>query len=353
MDLSDRKQKILQAIIDEYIGTAEPVGSRAISKRNELGLSSATIRNEMADLEDMGYLVKPHTSAGRIPSDSGYRFYVDSLMRRYQMSVEAVEQLQNALAERVNQLDVLIKKASVITSVMTDYTTVVTSPALNRSVIQKLDLVNLGNGMLMLIIVTRSGIIKNRTLAAQISDEDASRLQAVFNERLAGKVADEITFDMVKEIADFAENELRLPAKNVIAILNFLYESIDDLDETEVYINNAKSILQYPEFSDVKKAREMLEFLENKDNLIKMIGSGSDSEKDGVGIKIGTENACKELENSSLITVDYSAGGKVLGKIGVIGPKRMNYAKVIASLDCISNHIDNILRQLYNTEGEG
>lgn len=352
MDLSDRKQRILQAIIDEYVGTAEPVGSRAISKRNELGLSSATIRNEMADLEDMGYLVKPHTSAGRIPSDSGYRFYVDSLMRRYQMSVEAAEQLKSALADRVNQLDVLIKRASMITSTLTEYTTVVTTPALNRSVIQKLDLICLGNGMLMLIIVTRSGLIKNRVLAVDIAEADASKLQEIFNKCLAGKVADEITLDMIKKIEDFAEGELQLPTKNIIAILNFLYEAIDQLDETEVYVNNAKSILQYPEFADVKKAREMLDFLENKENIIKLIGSGRSSKSDGVGIKIGAENECKELENSSLITVDYSVGDRVLGKIGVIGPKRMNYAKVIASLDCISNHIDNILKQLY-TEGEG
>lgn len=353
MDLSDRKQKILQAIIDEYIGTAEPVGSRAISKRNELGLSSATIRNEMADLEDMGYLVKPHTSAGRIPSDSGYRFYVNSLMQRYQMSVEAIEELKNALAERVSQLDVLIKRASIIASTLTDYTTVVTSPALNRSTIQKLDLINLGNGMMMLIIVTRSGLIKNRVLAIDISDYDVSRLQNVFNERLSGKVADEITLEMIKEIEDFAENELKLPTKNVIAILNFLYESIDDLDETEVYINNAKSILQYPEFADVKKAREMLDFFENKENIKKLIGASKSELKDGVGIKIGAENDFEALENSSLVTVDYRVGDRVLGKIGVIGPKRMNYAKVIASLDCISNHIDNILKQLYDTEGEG
>ncbi len=353
MELSDRKQKILQAIIDEYIGTAEPVGSRAISKRNELGLSSATIRNEMADLEDMGYLVKPHTSAGRIPSDSGYRFYVNSLMQRYQMSVEAVEELKNALAERVSQLDVLIKRASIVASTLTDYTTVVTSPALNRSTIQKLDLVNLGNGMLMLIIVTRSGLIKNRVLAVDISEEDTSRLQSVFNERLAGRVADEITLEMIKEIEDFAETELKIPTKNVIAILNFLYEAIDDLDETEVYINNAKSILQYPEFSDVKKAREMMDFLENKENLVKLIGGSKDEITDGVGIKIGAENDFEALENSSLVTVDYRFGKRVLGKIGVIGPKRMNYAKVIASLDCISSHIDNILKQLYDTEGEG
>lgn len=350
MDLSERKQRILQAIIDEYIGTAEPVGSRAISKRNELGLSSATIRNEMADLEDMGYLVKPHTSAGRIPSDSGYRFYVNSLMQRYQMSVEAIDQLRLALAERVSQLDLLIKKASVLTSALTDYTTVVTAPALKRSTIMKLDLVNLGNGTVMMIIVTRSGIVKNRIIAVDMSNNDAARLAEALNKGMSGLVADDITLDMIREIQDFAEHELGIPARCVIAILNSLYEAIDDLENTEVYVNNAKSILQYPEFADVGKAREMLDFLENKENIIRLIANGKSG--GGVGVKIGAENDFKELENSSLVTVDYSLGGRVLGKIGVIGPKRMNYAKVIASLDCISNHIDSILGQLYNTEGE-
>ena len=143
MELSERKQKILQAVIDEYIGTAEPVGSRAISKKNELGLSSATIRNEMADLEEMGFLIQPHTSAGRVPSDVGYRFYVNSLMRRYQMSVEALEKMQAIMADRVNQLEMIIKKASLMASTLTEYTTVVTSPKLTSARIKKIELIYL------------------------------------------------------------------------------------------------------------------------------------------------------------------------------------------------------------------
>lgn len=349
MELSERKQKILQAVIDEYIGTAEPVGSRAISKKNELGLSSATIRNEMADLEEMGYLVQPHTSAGRIPSDVGYRFYVNSLMKRYQMSVDAVEKLQSIMAEKVSQLELIIKKASLIASSLTEYTTIVTSPKLNRAVIKKLELVNLGTGCVMVVVITRTGIIKNQTMDAQLSDSDAQRISEMLNERLSGLTADEITFDRIKAIEDEMEGKFDLQPKLLIGILNFVYETIDALDQTDIYVNNAKSILKYPEFSDVDKAREMLTFLENKDNLVKLIGDQSD----GVDVKIGTENEFAELENSSLVTVNYSMGNKVVGRIGVIGPKRMNYAKVIASLDCISNHVDKILDQLYNTEGEG
>ncbi len=349
MELSDRKQKILQAIIDEYVGTAEPVGSRAISKKNELGLSSATIRNEMADLEEMGYLIQPHASAGRVPSDAGYRFYVNSLMRRYQMSVEAIEKLQAIMTERVSQLEMIIKKASLIASTLTEYTTIVTSPKLNSSRIKKIELVSMGYGNVMIVIITSTGVIKNQSVEIDIDDKTAGLLTELLNSRIAGLTADELTFAKIKEIGDEIEDAVGLSPKVLINILNFVYEAIDSLDQTEIYVNNAKSILSYPEFSDVGKAREMLTFLENKENLVKLIGDS----KDGVDIKIGAENEFSELANSSLVTVNYSMGDKVVGRIGVIGPKRMNYAKVIASLDCISNHVDKILDQLYNTEGEG
>lgn len=351
MDLSERKQKILQAIIDEYVTSAEPVGSRAISKRNELGLSSATIRNEMADLEDMGYLVKPHTSAGRIPSDSGYRFYVNSLMHRYQMSVEAIEQLRMTLEERVSRLDTLIKKASIAASALTDYATVVTSPRLGRSVLCKIDLVKLAGGSLMLILVTRSGLVKNEVFKADIDEESTRLISETLNKALCGKVCGAICAEDYESIVAYCVTQLGLPVAGCAVVVKFVADMIDRLEETDVYINNARLILKYPEFSDIGKAREMLEFLENKENLAKIIEP--DSEHTGVGVRIGAENDFKELENSSLVTVNYSIGGRRLGRIGVIGPKRMNYAKVIASLDCISSHIDNIIEQLYSREGEG
>lgn len=349
MDLSERKQKILCAIIEEYIGTAEPVGSRVLSKHNELGLSSATIRNEMADLEDMGYLVKPHTSAGRVPSDVGYRFYVNSLMQQYQMSVEAVEQLKAAMEGKVNQLDMLLKKASMITSALTQYTTVVTSPTLGRSVIRKIDLINMGMN-LMLIIVTRAGLIKNRFIPVVISESDSVMLSGMLNRVLGDVATDSITEDDIIEIQKFATESLRLENETASVIVNYICETIYELGETDVYINNARALLSYPEFSDLGKAREMLDFLENKEKMIKLIGDGNPQQE--VSVKIGAENDFKELENSSLVTVNYRRGDKIIGRIGVIGPKRMNYAKVIASLDCISGQIDSILQQLYNLNEE-
>lgn len=350
MDLSERKQRILQAIVDEYIGTAEPVGSRSISKRDELGLSSATIRNEMADLEDMGYLVKPHTSAGRIPSDIGYRFYVNSLMQQYQISANAVEALRRELTDRVNQLDMLIKKASAVTSALTEYTTVVTSPTLSRLVIRKIDVIAMPGGNAMLILVTKSGVVKNRMIAVDITEQESKKITEALNEGLSGVVADDVDESLLGFIAGKISLADGIPTEKIMAVLKYVYEFIMAQDERDVYVDNARSMLRYPEFSDVNKARDMLNFLENRDNLIKIIDSGNNN--DGVGIKIGTENNVRELENTSLITVNYKVGDKTLGKIGVIGPKRMNYAKVVASLDLISGYIDEVLKELFTQEGE-
>lgn len=352
MELSERKQKILQAVIDEYLGTAEPVGSRVISKKNDLGLSSATIRNEMADLEGMGFLLQPHTSAGRIPSDMGYRFYVNSLMQRCQVSVDAVEKLRSALFEKVNQLEHVIKKAGMITSLLTNYITVFTTPEADCSKIKKFDLVALGGGSVMLLIVTEAGVVKNRMLPLGIDERTAQGLGEVMNRRLAGLSANEITFEHIKHIQEESSQKLKLEPKVLIKIMNFIYESIESLDETQVFVENAKSIFKYPEYSDISKAQSMLEFLEDEKKLKEVIKDNGAGEN--VSIKIGGENGFEELSDCSLITVNYSLDNKKsAGKIGVIGPKRMDYARVIANLDCISEHIDKILYQLYIGESGG
>ena len=345
MDLNERKRKILQAIIDEYIGTAEPVGSRAISKKQDLGLSSATIRNEMADLEEMGYIIQPHTSAGRVPSDAGYRFYVNQLMQRYQLGMEEIARLQNELKTKVNQLEKIIRRAALITSTLTEYTTVVTAPAQSGETINKIDLVPIGTKQVMLIVVTH--IVRNQIINVDISPEVCAQLSAILNKNLCGLSDDEITFDKIKDLEHEIQSRLRLHPKVLISIMNFVYETIAAPDEAEIYVNNAKSILKYPEYRDVEKAREMFSFLEDKENLKKLIGS---SDTDGISAKIGEENNLEVLKDCSLVTVNYSLGDKVMGKLGVIGPKRMNYAKVFASLDLISAEIDRLLGYYINGE---
>lgn len=338
MELNERKKLILQAIIDEYIGSAEPVGSRVISKRNELGLSSATIRNEMADLEEMGFLIQPHTSAGRIPSDAGYRFYVNSLMHRYKLGVEAIEKLQNELAGRISRLDRAIMRAGYLAARMTDYTTFITAPVSEKTEIKKLDLVPVSDDTLMIIIVTRT--VKSRAIKASLTGEQAAEFAKILNLSLAGRTASDINYEVIREIENVCQNKLNIEYKTIINILNFVYESIGETDDGEIYIENAKSILNYPEYRDVDKAKEIFSFLEDKNNLKKLL---SESDSDGVRAKIGKENEPEILKDCSLVTVNYSLDGKASGKIGVIGPKRMNYSQVFASLDLISQEIDKLI----------
>ena len=334
------------------MGTAEPVGSRAISKRNELGLSSATIRNEMSDLEEMGFLIKPHTSAGRIPSDTAYRFYVNTMLKRYQVSVETIEKLQRDLREKVNHLDVLIKNASMIASLLTNYTTFITTPELNSAVIKRFELVDLGSGSVMLIIVTNTGAVKNKLMnMGNVIESDIIKLSNILNKSLVGLTAHEITFEKIQSIHDKIKVSLKISPKVLINIMNFVYSAVEELDETDIFVSNAKSILSYPEYNSVSEAKKMLTFLEDKKNLKELFSKKDDESK--VNIKIGSENEFEELSNSSIVTVDYSLNNKAVGKIGVIGPKRMDYAKVIASLDCISEHLDKILYQFYIDESEG
>ena len=349
MDLNDRKRKILQAIIDEYIGTAEPVGSRAISKIKELGLSSATIRNEMADLEEMGYLIQPHTSAGRVPSDEGYRFYVDSLMARYRLGMEAIEGLHLELEKRVSQLDKVIKKAGMITAALTQYTTFITTPQQNLSQINKIDIIDLGDGKTLIIVVTRDGLVKNRTLRLSLGADKAARFGEILTSKLTGLSVDEIDFEKIREIESAISSHMEISPRLLVSILDFVYETISEFSTTDIFIDNAKSIFNYPEYRDIEKAREMLGFLENKDDLKRI--AVRDRDRDDITVTIGDENDEGPLKNCSLVTVNYSLGDKKGGKIGVIGPKRMDYAKVFASLDLISTHIDRILN-LYRDGSE-
>lgn len=338
MDLNDRKRKILHAVIDEYIGTAEPVGSRAISKNKELGLSSATIRNEMADLEEMGYLLQPHTSAGRVPSDEGYRFYVNSLMTRYRLGMEAIGNLQNEFLERMQQLDRIIKKAGIVASALTNYTTFITAPEQSSVKLSRIEFVPLGDVKAVLIVVTQTGVVRNRTIDISLSPEDCSILSAVMNKALIGLTASEIDFEKIKQIESSIRAHLNLHPQILVLILNFVYETISTLSNTEIFVDNIQSILKHPEYSDIDKARQMLGFLDNKNNLKKLLGTNS-----GINVTIGDANEDEALKDCSLVTVNYSLDNNVSGHIGVIGPKRMDYAKVFASLDFISTHIDKIL----------
>ncbi len=341
MDLSERKRKILHALVEEYINTAEPVGSRAISKNNELGLSSATIRNEMADLEEMGYLVKPHTSAGRVPSDEGYKLYVNSLMRRYRMGVEVIDALEDEMRSRIRQLDRVIKKAGFIAASLTDYATVVSIGSPNKASVSKIDLISLGARGTVLIVVSGTGVVRNRMLGISLSEAECELVSKVLRSKLCGLSSALIDFEMIKSLEKEIRMYVELSPQVLIAILNFVYETISELEETDIYVDNAKSILNFPEYNDIKKAQNIFGFLEDKKNLKKVLECAPD---DGIGVAIGADSNIEELRDCSLVAMNYTLDNNVVGKIGIIGPKRMDYAKVFAGLDLISTHIDRILK---------
>ncbi len=351
MDINERKKKILHSIINEYIKSAEPIGSRHVAKSLDMGLSSATIRNEMADLEEMGYLEQPHTSAGRIPSDKGYRLYVDSLMNDGELTVNDLTMLGSFLELKLGQIDKIIKRASVILSELTNYTAVLTTPEMKRGAIKTVELVPIDASSALIILVTNEGVMKNKRvlLPTGVDNEFLYGFSALLREKLSGLTLDEITATTISEIrrAMQAHFELLFP------VLDFISDIIDDVRaETEVYTSGATNIFNYPEYRDVERAKEFLEFLDDKNSVVKLFDSAEKEtsgvhDAGGITVKIGSENDLDIMRKSSLITANYYIGNKVMGKVGIIGPTRMDYPKTITKIKEISAILNRLLYELY------
>ena len=336
MFLDDRKRRILQAIIDDYIDTAEPIGSRTIARKHELGLSSATIRNEMADLEEMGYLAQPHTSAGRVPSDKGYRLYVDELMKAKELTAEETETIKHALEVRINEMNQLIRQSSMILSKITKYTSLAMTPVSKKSSLKAVQVVPIQQGKALVIVVTNASVVRNSLVRVHesIMPDFLIRISNALNNKLVGLTLEQINADVIKEI----EKELEISDEILLPILNAVADCINQVDHSEVYLDGVTNILNYPEFRDIMKAKEFLDVLDEKDliyNLLNGRGSG-----DSVTVQIGEENAIKEIQECSLITATYSFGNITLGTVGVIGPTRMEYAKVISSMEFLKKKLN-------------
>ena len=344
MELGDRKRKILQAIIEDYITNAEPIGSRTIAKRDDMGLSSATVRNEMADLEDMGYLISPHTSSGRVPTNLGYRFYVNELMNSYDMAMADVVKLRRLFGAGILQLDRLIRQASDIVSQLTSYTAVAVTPELKKSYVKRFELIPVDEKSALLVLITNEGIVKNQLINVNDDEISLRRLSAVLNERLAGLTLEEINLNIINDVSKLLGSS---PAV-LMPILEFIHQSISDLDGSEVYVSGRKSILAHPEYRDIGQARRFLELLDDKESLKHAVDQGA--KNSGIEIIIGNENDIDEMKGASIVTAKYTSGGKTIGKIGIVGPTRMDYAKVVSSLDFIAKSMDGIVDELYKEE---
>ena len=346
MELNERKRKILNTIINEYISSAEPIGSRHIAKHADLGLSSATIRNEMADLEEMGYLEQPHTSAGRIPSDKGYRFYVNELMGGYEATQQDIDLLTAAMTVKIHQFDKVIRQASMLLSQLTNYTAFLMAPEMKHGAIKTIELIPIDNTSMLIVLVTNEGIMKNKRVIIPrgINSEYIPKISSVLKEKLTGLSLDEIGVKKINEIKQAlgANEEMLFP------VLEFISEIIDDIQkETDVYLSGVSNIFNFPEYRDIDRAKEFIEFLDDKSSITKAVTDTDEDDDRVIRIKIGKENDMDIMQNSSLVTANYRVGGRNVGKIGIIGPTRMNYSKVVANINQISQYLEKLLNEIY------
>lgn len=343
MSLGSRKRLILQAIIEDYINTAEPVGSRTISKKYLTSVSSATIRNEMADLEEMGYIEQPYTSAGRIPSDKGYRLYVDSIMNQSTINAKEVEYIKKEFLETLGEIDDLIKHASRLLSNMTKYTSIAMAPQFGRTCLKHIQLISIDNFNVLAVIVTDVGIVKNSVIRMEedIDPYTLEKITNVLNDKLIGFSLDELNNMDVSSLS----SEVNGYNEILLKVLPELFQALKYSERVEVYHDGAANILDLPEYNDVQKAREFLNVLDEHDLLFKVLG---DASKD-LSVTIGRENKLSQLKNCSLITATYSLNGRTIGSIGVVGPTRMEYSKVISIVDCLTQNLNDILSRILKT----
>ncbi len=338
--LDERKAKILKSIIANYLETGEPVGSRTISKYTDLNLSSATIRNEMADLEELGYIVQPHTSAGRIPTDKGYRFYVDIMMEEK----TETEKAQGALLERVDKLENLLKQVAKVLAYNTQYATMVTSPRLLNKTVKFIQLSQVDDEELLAVIVVGNNVARNQLIhvSRPLSNEEVLKFNILLNTFLQGISVDEINLEMMQTMKQQAGEY----ADILESIFEGIVHAVKDAEEMQIYTSGASNILKYNELSDMSRAQALLETFEDKSGLNQLADEAlSSDEKDGIKIYIGDESPVQDMKNYSIITSTYEMPEGAKGTIGIIGPKRMDYKKVVSTLKNLTEELDSIFRK--------
>lgn len=356
MNIDKRKLEILNAIIQNYILKGEPIGSRTLSKSSDLGVSSATIRNEMSDLEDLGFLEKTHTSSGRVPSDKGYRYYVDNLIRVNTTELIDRELMKKQMLSEIRELDHVIKTGTKILSQFTQYTSIAMTPQLAMNKLKHIQLVPVDSSKVLVVLVMDTGLIKNSFFRVdrEISSDHLNIITNFLNDKFSGHYINEID-------ETFSENALKdlLEVKDTFReIAPLVSKSIDELSEINIVSEGITNIFNYQEYGDIEKAKEIINFIGSKDRVIELLNSkeivttsdiqvGANSK---VNIIIGSENNCSQLKDCSLITATYSLNGKEVGKIGVVGPKRMRYSNVIQVIQALVVDMNDILDKFYKNK---
>ena len=340
--LDGRKVTILKAIIKTYLETGEPVGSRTISKYTDLNLSSATIRNEMSDLEELGYIVQPHTSAGRIPSDKGYRFYVDQIMQEKE---EEFTEIKDLMLKRVDRVELLLKQMARILAQNTNYAALISAPQYHRNKLKFIQLSKVDDGKLLVVIVVEGNMIKNTMIpiSQQLSDEGLLNLNILLNNALNGLTIEEINLDVISRLKEQAG----IHSEVVDRVLNEVAEAIRaDDDDLQIYTSGATNIFKYPELSDGEMASRLIGTLEQKELLQELVDDVNSSESSsGIQVYIGEEAPVQTMRDCSIVTANYELGEGLRGTIGIIGPKRMDYEKVFKTLRNLMTQLDSILKK--------
>ena len=332
MQLGDRKRKILQAIIKDYIKTAEPVGSRTISKNHIPSLSSATIRNEMADLEELGYLYQPHSSAGRIPSDLGYRVYVDSMLSKYKLTISEMLSVHETLTQKMKEANSIVSELSSVLAHISPYAALSVSSASEKSVIDSVQVLYINSYRVVVLLILQDGTIKNRLIqTAGITEKQVVSLTNILNLKLTGLSVSDITLDIIMSIKAMCTDNKPL----VDEIMEFISDAIGD-DGHSFAVNGSANLLNFPEYSDVEKAKKVLSFIQDKNNIRSL--ATIPLEENGISVLIGHENPFEELGDCSMAVLSYNISGKA-GRIALVGPKRMDYSKAISMLEYLKGEM--------------
>lgn len=340
MRLDERKRRVLQAVIDDYIVTAEPVGSRTISRKYGFGCSPATIRNEMADLEELGYLSQPHASAGRVPSNKGYRFYVDCLMETRQPGERELGIIRQIHQRKTRELEALLHLIGKLLSETTNYASLVTGPQPRNGQFHSLQVIPLSEGQALLLVVGDGGLLHNRVMDIPdgTSIAELQQMARLLTERLEGLTLDRIGRGVLRTL-DLELTRYREIINQTLDILRLWEE--DEMEE-RVYLAGTTNILNQPEFKDVDKVRALLGALEQEQLVSRLLAS---RESDSLTVAIGEELRIKEMEDCSLVSATYSVGGRVVGRIGVLGPRRMDYSRVVSIVDYLTRTLNDVLQK--------
>ncbi len=339
--LTDRQLLILQVIVDDFIQFAQPVGSRSLAKKDKIALSSATIRNEMADLEELGFIEKTHTSSGRIPSEKGYRYYVDHLLSPQKPAQKDIYKIKSIFAERIYEMEKIVQRSAKILSELTNYTAIVLGPDVKENKLKRIQMIPINNETAVAIIITNTGHVENKLvhLPQSININEIEKLVNILNERLTGVPLEQLNDKMFKEVAVLLKKHI----ENYDFLLHSVADTLSVSHSEKLFFGGKTNMLSQPEFHDIDKVRDLLELIEQENDFYEIIRKNPS----GIHVRIGRENNISAMEDCSFITATYSIGEEQLGSIAVLGPTRMEYSRVISLMKFLSKDLSTVLTNLY------